>query len=230
VAAPASSAISRLVALPDDARTLGPFRLVKQLGKGGFAPVWLAKEVYGDSELRTVAVKLFAAGEATRAQRELIVQEARALCRVEHLNVVRFYALTPGAEGTVLGLVMEYVRGASLDRGLEEVERLPVAEALAVGQAIAWALAAVHAAGLVHRDVKPGNGSKLSRAAALPWAQRPRRACARRRGGAHGRARRRWMPVHGLDSVDRRRLRRELEHMGRPLHGLAPSRTSCTRA
>src|SRR5262245_52141510 len=41
-------------------RRLGPFELVEQLGHGGFAPVWLAKEVYGSTEVRTAAVKLFA--------------------------------------------------------------------------------------------------------------------------------------------------------------------------
>src|SRR5215472_6668674 len=90
--------LKSLLDLPDAGRRLGPFVLVAPLGRGGFAPVWLAKETYGATELRTAAVKLFsleANGEAhgDRAAGARIVEEARALCRVEHPNVVRFYAL-----------------------------------------------------------------------------------------------------------------------------------------
>src|SRR5581483_5554648 len=99
-----ASRLAALLARPEAERVLGAFRLVKPLGKGGFAPVWLAKEVYGDTELRTVALKLFDADDlagldpsasrsggtsASRRTRDRIVEEARALCRVEHPNVVR---------------------------------------------------------------------------------------------------------------------------------------------
>src|SRR5690242_6759764 len=144
-----SPAIQRLVERPEAERRLGPFRLVEQLGHGGFAPVWLAREVYGSTDLRTAAVKLFALEPGGRRQ---IVEEARSLCRVEHPNVVRFYALPIDEALGVMGLAMEHVAGASLaDR------RLSPAEALAAGIAVASALAAVHRAGLVHRDVKPAN-------------------------------------------------------------------------
>src|SRR5882724_13157253 len=76
---------------PAEERRLGPFVLVKQLGRGGFAPVWLAKEVYGATELRAAAVKLFALQRSQRGRgknagaeqaRDRIVAEARALCQV----------------------------------------------------------------------------------------------------------------------------------------------------
>ena len=57
----------------------------------------------------------------------------------------------------VRGLVMEYVRGVSLDRRLEEREKLPYAEVVELGYAVASALEAVHKVGLVHRDLKPAN-------------------------------------------------------------------------
>ena len=143
---------------------LGPYRLVSQLGRGGFAPVWLAREMYGEKEFRTVAVKLFcveplAGGSASSglAGREQIVEEARALCQVEHPNIVRFYNFQTDATGDVLGIVMEYARGASLDKQLLADGKLSVADTLALGVAIASALAEVHKVGLVHRDVKPGN-------------------------------------------------------------------------
>lgn len=152
--------IARLTDREEAARRVGPFVLVKQLGRGGFAPVWLAREVYGETVLRTAAVKLFPLpqwGADVERQRESIIAEARALCRVEHPNVVRFYALALDESETVMGLAMEHVAGSSLDRRLSGQRALRVTETLAVGAAIASALAAVHRVGLVHRDVKPGN-------------------------------------------------------------------------
>ena len=154
------AAIGRLTARAEAERKLGPFVLVEQLGRGGFAPVWLAREVYGTTTLRTAAVKLFAlpqAGGAAERERERIIGEARALCQVEHPNVVRFYALPLDEHGGVMGLAMEHVAGTALDRRLARERTLSVHDVLGVGAAIASALAAVHRAGLVHRDVKPSN-------------------------------------------------------------------------
>ncbi len=164
-------AIAALTARPEAERFLGVYQLVRQLGKGGFAPVWLAREVYGDTELRAVAVKLFAVEDAVhsrrtaphshsthgRLKRDQIVAEARALCQVEHPNIVRFFAIATDPAGEVLGLAMEYVHGTSLDAKLSEERKLSVAETLRLGSAIASALAAVHQVGLVHRDIKPAN-------------------------------------------------------------------------
>jgi TPR repeat protein/serine/threonine protein kinase len=161
--------IAELVELPEGERRLGPFRLVQQLGHGGFAPVWLAKEVFGDAELRTVAVKLFSlaahaldperASQASAAARhkDQVIHEAKALCKVEHPNVVRFYSIAVDEARGVVGLGMEYVTGTPLDRKIADAGKLPVDVALEVGIAVASALAAVHRAGLVHRDVKPSN-------------------------------------------------------------------------
>ncbi len=135
---------------------MGPFLLVEQLGRGGFAPVWLARETYGAKEVRRAAVKLFAIGGGRGADRDAVAEEAGALCRVEHPNVVRFYQLAIDEAAGVAGLAMEYVHGTQLDRRLEDGP-LSIDEALDVGVAVASALAAVHAAGLVHRDVKPAN-------------------------------------------------------------------------
>ncbi|WP_437534145.1 AAA family ATPase [Sorangium sp. So ce726] len=143
---------------------LGPFRLVRQLGSGGFAPVWLAEEVYEGRKLRDVAIKLFFVPEqlagspdATAAWRDTILDEAQALCRVEHPNVVRFYSFQRDDALGVVGLVMEYVAGTSLDELAREAGRLPERVVLEAASAVAWALSAVHTAGLVHRDVKPAN-------------------------------------------------------------------------
>src|SRR6478672_1337140 len=94
---------------------LGPFRIVAELGEGGFAPVFLAVEEYGGTALRNGALTLFAleelatstgTAESPALTRSRIVEEARALCRVEHPNVVRFFQLVEDETGTVLGLAM----------------------------------------------------------------------------------------------------------------------------
>ena len=109
-------AIKRFLDRPAAERRLGPFVLVEQLGHGGFAPVWLAKEVYGATELRAAAVKLFTLQRSPRSRgngpntgkaRDRIVAEARALCQVEHPNVVRFYSLPIDEARGVMGLAME---------------------------------------------------------------------------------------------------------------------------
>src|SRR5512144_1540736 len=105
MAAALHSSLRELLESPEEQRMVGAFRLVRQLGRGGFAPVWLAREVYGKKELRTAAVKLFPllapdadpgrASQASAAARhkDHVIDEAQAICRVEHPNVVRFYSL-----------------------------------------------------------------------------------------------------------------------------------------
>jgi WD40 repeat protein/serine/threonine protein kinase len=142
--------------LPPELRRIGPFRLLEPLGKGGFAPVWRAAEVYGGVTVRLVAIKLFAIDEG----RERVIDEARALCSVEHPNVVRFFSLLEEEAYGLVALAMEYAEGAAVSvgpSGTGELVTLPLEEALEVGVAVASALSVIHRAGLVHRDVKPAN-------------------------------------------------------------------------
>ncbi|WP_438000616.1 serine/threonine-protein kinase [Sorangium sp. So ce185] len=140
---------------------IGPFQIVRELGKGGFAPVALARELYrvsdAEVEVRRVAIKLFVPDEA-RQQRAQVIEEARLLCQVEHPNIVRFHRLVEDPEHPrVVGLVMELVEEDSLAKRIRRGEAIPLAKVLAIGAAVASALSAVHRAGLVHRDVKPDN-------------------------------------------------------------------------
>jgi serine/threonine protein kinase len=136
---------------------IGPFRLVTPLGEGGFAPVYLASEEYGGVEVRVVALKLFFMDRVGPEAFDAIVAEARALSRVEHRSVVRYFQIYEDEGRRIVALAMEHVRGDSLAHRLEQRGALSVPDTLAVGAAIASALAAVHASGLVHRDVKPDN-------------------------------------------------------------------------
>jgi eukaryotic-like serine/threonine-protein kinase len=150
--------LAALLTLPDEARVIGAFRLKRPLGQGSFAPVWLADEVASATTLRQAAVKLFAVDERNGPDaRQEIIAEAERLCRVEHPNIVRFYALPVDEARGVVGLAMEYVGGGSLAERLREAGTLPVREAVEAGVAVASALAAVHAAGLVHRDIWTAN-------------------------------------------------------------------------
>lgn len=142
----------------------GPYRIVRQLGRGGFAPVYLAEEHHDGKKLRDVALKLFylpdgidPASSEAETWREGVLAEARALCRVQHPSVVRFLSVLRDKSTDAFGLVMDYVGGESLEQRLGRLGQLDEQEVLEAVAQVAWALSAVHAAGLVHRDVKPAN-------------------------------------------------------------------------
>ncbi|MHC5902688.1 serine/threonine-protein kinase [Streptomyces sp. S6] len=118
--------------------------------------VWRAADEILD---RLVAVKEIsidgADAEDTRTRRERTLREARATARIDHPNVVRVYDVVD--EGELLWIVMELVRGRSLERiTLDDGPLGPVAAAR-VGLGLVAALQQVHAGGVLHRDIKPGN-------------------------------------------------------------------------
>ncbi|WP_170175186.1 serine/threonine-protein kinase [Georgenia muralis] len=130
----------------------GRYRLERSIGRGGMAEVHQAHDaVLG----RTVAVKtvdLAAAHDPTLGER--LRREARATAALAHPGIVTVY--DTGVDGDTAYIVMELLPGRDLAAVLREGP-LPVPEALRVGEKVAGALAAAHAAGIVHRDVKPGN-------------------------------------------------------------------------
>ncbi|HSO39235.1 MAG TPA: serine/threonine-protein kinase, partial [Labilithrix sp.] len=160
-----SPAIREFLAAPDAARRLGPYRCKELLDKAGSAPVFRAVEEHAGLSLRDVAVKVFDIGKAggtaaTTDDGARVIDEARALCRVQHPNVVRFHTLSTDPKRGLMGLVMEFVKGISLDRELADLPKgdaRRVALAVEVGISISSALAAAHEAGVVHCNVKPSN-------------------------------------------------------------------------
>ncbi len=133
--------------MPDRARW-GHLDLLNIVGRGSYGTVYRA----WDTRLeRLVALKLFHGA----ANPDAVMQEGRMLARMRHENVVTVY----GADvlDGVAGIWMELVHGRTLDNIVKETGALGAREAAAVGADIATALAAVHAAGLLHCDVKAQN-------------------------------------------------------------------------
>ena len=129
----------------------GAFTLLRPLGAGGAASVWLARE---DALGREVALKIPARDDP--AARGRFLDEARALAAVRHPGVV---AVLRWGEDPATGLPFFAmpVHPATLANLFARQPRLPEADAAELGLALVPALAALHAAGLAHRDLKPSN-------------------------------------------------------------------------
>jgi len=131
----------------------GRYRIVRHLARGGMAEVYL-----GQDELlaRPVAVKvLFPELAADESFVERFRREARAAAGLNHHNIVSVYDF--GEDDGVWFIVMEYVDGRTLRDIIRADGPMEPAGAIQIGAEIAAALAAAHAQGIVHRDVKPAN-------------------------------------------------------------------------
>ncbi len=133
------------------------YRLLERIGAGGMGHVWRGR----DERLgRTVAVKLLHSpvglpeAEADMARRRAM-REARITARLQHPNAVPVFDVVDH-EGRPC-LVMQFLPSRSLQDVLAETGTLPVQEVARLGSEVAAGLAAAHDAGIVHRDVKPGN-------------------------------------------------------------------------
>jgi eukaryotic-like serine/threonine-protein kinase len=136
-------------------RTLaGRYRLEAVIGRGGMSTVYRAADLALD---RTVAVKvaLDPLAEANPVYVARFKREARAAAALSHPNAVTVY--DAGADGATRFIVMEYVEGRSLAQILRDEGRLEPERAARITEQVADALAAAHAAGIIHRDIKPGN-------------------------------------------------------------------------
>ena len=131
----------------------GRYRVETAIGQGGMGTVWLCRD---ETLHRSVAVKqvgLLPGESVTDSARAL--REARSTAALSHRNVVTVFDVVE--ESGAIWLVMEHVPGRSLSEIIREDGPLPPATVADIGAQVADGLAAAHAAGTMHRDVKPGN-------------------------------------------------------------------------
>ena len=149
-------AVLRSLAPTDDPRMLGrmgPFEVQGVIGSGGMGVVLKG---FDPALNRTVAIKVLAPHLAmSGSTRRRFAREAQAAAAVVHENVVAIHSVAEA--GALPYFVMPYIRGASLERRVHERGPLRVTEILRIAWQAAAGLAAAHAQGLVHRDVKPAN-------------------------------------------------------------------------
>ena len=130
---------------------VGAFDIIGELDRGGMGIVYAARDRHLD---RAVALKFIQAG-ADRDEAQRVLAEARAASALDHPNVSAIYQVGETDDGHYFIAMPRYegeTLGARLKRGV-----LPVSDALAIARGVAEGLAAAHRAGIVHRDVTPGN-------------------------------------------------------------------------
>ena len=130
---------------------IGHYRLIRRLGKGGFAEVYLGEHVY----LKTHnAIKLLHVQLSAKTRQDFI-NEARTIAQLEHPHIV--HVLDFGIEGETPFLVMSYAPNGSLRQRYPHGTRLPLEQVIALVQQAAAALDYAHQFRLIHRDIKPEN-------------------------------------------------------------------------
>ena len=136
------------------AQQIGQYALKRKLGEGGMGEVWLAEHALLK---RPCAVKFIrpdlAAHPATAAR---FTREVQAVTGLTHVNTVRVYDYGRAEDGSFY-YVMEYLDGPTLEELVGETGPLPAGRAVYLLRQLCGALMEAHAAGLVHRDLKPGN-------------------------------------------------------------------------
>lgn len=131
------------------------FDVMRILGRGGMG---LVLEAFDSRLQRNVALKVLdpeLAGDDVARQR--FCREARAAASITHENVVAVHQVEKSGGDALPYLVMQLITGESLEQRLAREKQLPIREIVRIGMQAAQGLAAAHALGMIHRDVKPGN-------------------------------------------------------------------------
>ena len=141
--------------LPNRIGTMGQFEIVRLVGRGGMGVVLHG---WDPSLERDVAIKVLdPILSNNKTARQRFCREARAAAAVAHENIVAVYSVNEDDASNLPFLVMQLIVGESLEQRLRRVNKLPVSDTVRLGAQAAAGLAAAHATGLIHRDIKPGN-------------------------------------------------------------------------
>lgn len=132
---------------------IGNYRIVRKLGQGGMGTVYQAVDTMLEREVAIKLLRRELAGETELAER--FRTEAIILARLNHPNIATLYGLT--REGAQLLMVMEFVRGETLDRIVKRDGRVAPRTAAGWACQVLDAMAYAHRRGVVHRDIKPPN-------------------------------------------------------------------------
>ncbi len=155
-ASSSQATVLKLLAPTDDDRMLGRWGTYEVMGVVGSGGMGVVLKAFDAALNRYVAIKILAPHLGTSgAAIRRFSREGKAAAAVVHDNVIEIYGVAEAAG--LPYLVMPYVRGPSLQRRLDDEGPLAVVEILRVAMQAAAGLAAAHAQGLVHRDVKPAN-------------------------------------------------------------------------
>ncbi len=153
VGQPGAAAVFGPAHEPGDLGTMGHYRVLRLLGRGGMGAVFEAEDTRLD---RPVALKVMLPDIARNATAHArFLREAKAAAKVKHDHVVTIYQVDE--HRGVPFLAMELLDGSPLDAWLKANKNPPMREVCRIGREAAEGLAAAHARGLVHRDIKPAN-------------------------------------------------------------------------
>ncbi|MBL8743261.1 MAG: serine/threonine protein kinase, partial [Myxococcales bacterium] len=131
------------------------YRLIARLGQGGMGAVWSAANVQTGKEFAIKFLHPLVASSSEDA-RQRFLQEARASARMNHPNIIDIFDVGETEDGSLF-LVMELLDGLSLQDAMRADPPFSARELIAIAKGCATALGVAHAAGIVHRDVKPPN-------------------------------------------------------------------------
>ena len=131
---------------------LGPYRIVRKIGRGGMGMVFLGVD---DAAEQTAAVKLLPSDMAQSDFRERFKAEIETLRKLNHPNIVQIFGY--GEQDEQIFYAMEFVSGSSLEEQLGRGRAFQWREVARIGIEVARALRHAHDRGVIHRDIKPGN-------------------------------------------------------------------------